>query len=182
MSDNQLEVKRDIQVDQQLLTFQLQGELFGLEILKVKELIEYNGITKVPMVPDYIRGVINLRGSVVPVVDLLYLFSKQPSQITKKSCIIIVEDSSGDIESYTGILVDNVNEVIDVSGKDIEPPPAFGTNLRTKFILGMAKVGDEIIILLDMEYLLSFDELSNLSQFDFKSLYEQTKANVPAEA
>ena len=181
MSNNQLEVKKDIQYDQQLLTFQLQGELFGLEILKVKELIEYNGITKVPMVPDYIRGVINLRGSVVPVVDLLYLFSKTPSQITKKSCIIIVESMMGEgSEAWTGILVDNVNEVIDVSGKDIEPPPAFGTNIRTKFILGMAKVGEEIIILLDMEYLLSFDELAGLSQFDFKSLYDQAKGNSPS--
>ena len=178
MSDTkQLEAKRDIQIDQQILTFQLKGELFGLEILKVKELLEYSGITKVPMVPDYIRGVINLRGSVVPVVDMLYLFSKTPSEITKKSCIIIVE-SAGDAEngeSYTGILVDNVNEVIDISGKDVEHAPAFGTNLRTNYILGMAKVGEEIIILLDMDYLLSFDELSSLTQFDFKSLYEQGK-------
>ena len=174
----QLEIKRDIHVDQQILTFQLKGELFGLEILKVKELLEYNGITKVPMVPDYIRGVINLRGSVVPVVDMLYLFSKTPSEITKKSCIIIVENAGDDGDSYTGILVDNVNEVIDVSGKDIEPPPAFGNNLKTKFILGMAKVGDEIVILLDMEYLLSFDELSSLTQYDFKSLYEQQSGNA----
>jgi len=175
---NQLEAKRDIQIDQQILTFQLRGELFGLEILKVKELLEYNGITKVPMVPDYIRGVINLRGSVVPVVDMLYLFSKTPSEITKKSCIIIVE-SVGDGESgesYTGILVDNVNEVIDIIGKDVEHAPAFGTNLKTDFILGMAKVGEEIIILLDMDYLLSFDELSSLTQFDFKSLYDQNKS------
>jgi purine-binding chemotaxis protein CheW len=169
----QLEIKRNIQVDQQILTFQLKGELFGLEILKVKELLEYNGITKVPMVPDYIRGVINLRGSVVPVVDLMYLFSKTPSEITKKSCVIIVESSSGESTSFTGILVDNVNEVIDILGKDIESAPAFGTNLRTNFILGMAKVGEKIIILLDMKYLLSFDELSNMSQYDFKSLYEQ---------
>jgi purine-binding chemotaxis protein CheW len=177
ITTNQLATKRNIQVDQQILTFQLKGELFGLEILKVKELLEYNSITKVPMVPEYIRGVINLRGSVVPVVDLMDLFSKTPSEITKKSCIIIVENSSGDTMSATGILVDNVNEVIDVIGKDIEPAPAFGTNLKTNFILGMAKVGDEIVILLDMEYLLSFDELSNMSQFDFKSLYEQSRGN-----
>jgi purine-binding chemotaxis protein CheW len=173
----QLDFKRNIQVDQQILTFQLRGEMFGLEILKVKELLEYNSITKVPMVPEYIRGVINLRGSVVPVVDLIYLFSKTPSEITKKSCIIIVENTSGDSVHATGILVDNVNEVIDVIGREIEPAPAFGTNLKTNFILGMAKREEEIIILLDMEYLLSFDELSNMSQFDFKSLYEQSRGN-----
>jgi len=172
----QLGVKRNIQVDQQILTFQLRGELFGLEILKVKELLEYNSITKVPMVPDYIRGVINLRGSVVPVVDLSFLFSKTSSEITKKSCIIIVESSTGDAVSSTGILVDNVNEVLDVVGKDIEPPPSFGSNLKTSFMLGMAKVGEEIVILLDMDYLLSFDELSSMSEYDFKSLYEQTSS------
>ena len=174
-SAKELEVKRNIQVDQQILTFQLSGEMFGLEILKVKELLEYNTITKVPMVPNYIRGVINLRGNVVPVVDLIYLFSKTPSEITKKSCIIIVESSSGDTVSSTGILVDNVDEVIDVLGKDIDPPPAFGTNLKTNFILEMARVEESIVILLDMDYLLSFDELSGMSQFDFKNLYEQNK-------
>ena len=174
---NQLDTKRNIQVDQQILTFQLRGEMFGLEILKVKELLEFNGITKIPMVPEYIRGVINLRGNVVPVVDLIYLFSKTPSDVTKKSCIIIVESISGDTSSATGILVDNVNEVIDVAGSDIEPPPSFGTNLKTNFILGMAKVGEEIVILLDMDYILSYDEISNMSEFNFKSLYEQAKAN-----
>jgi len=159
--------------DQQILTFQLDNEKFGVEILKVKELIEYSGMTKVPMVPDYIRGVINLRGNVVPVVDLLFLFSKKPSEITKKSCIIIVESLVSGEAVYTGILVDTVNEVIDISSSDIDPPPAFGTNLRTDFILGMGKVGEEIVILLNMEYLLSFDELSSLSKYDFKKLYEE---------
>lgn len=166
---------RSIQKDQQVLTFELDQETFGVEILKVKELIEYSGMTKVPMVPDYIRGVINLRGSVVPVVDLLYLFSRRKSEITKKSCIVIVESLREGEAIYTGLLVDTVNEVIDVSARDIEPPPAFGTNLKTDFILGMAKVQEEIIILLNIEYLLSFDELSSLSQFDFHGLYEEAK-------
>ena len=176
MSDyTQLAMTKDLQVDQQVLTFELNEEMFGLEILKVKELLEYSSITKVPMVPDYIRGVINLRGSVVPVVDLMYLFSKKASEITKKSCIIIVENMSAETESYTGILVDSVNEVVDLTGEQIDPAPAFGTNLNTKYILGMARVQDHIVILLDMDYLLTFDELSGLGQLDFKKLYDQSK-------
>lgn len=156
--------------ESQYLTFLLKNELFGVEILKVKEIIEYNGITRVPMVPDYIRGVINLRGNVVPVVDLMYLFARKPAEITRRSCIIIVEAEAAGETIYSGILVDSVNEVLEINPSTIEPPPSFGVKINTEFILGMGKLDERIIILLNLKYLLSFEELAELSKVDISSL------------
>ncbi len=168
------EKQKDSAADQQILTFQLKGSLFGVEILKVKELLEFSGLTKVPMVPDYIRGVINLRGSVVQVVDLSELFNRKPTEISRRTCIIIVEHTNTEKEEqnteYTGILVDSVNEVVDLKSGDIEPPPSFGTGLSTDFILGMAKIDGKIVILLNIDHLLSYDRLADMAQVDFQSL------------
>src|SRR6185437_1284225 len=128
---------------QQYLTFVLSGEVFAIGILAIKEIIEYSNPTRVPMMPEYLRGVINLRGLVVPVIDLAVRFGKPPSPVTKRTCIVIVEiDLDG--ERYDiGAMVDAVNAVVDIPAGEIEPPPAFGARIRTDFIAGMGKI-DEI--------------------------------------
>jgi purine-binding chemotaxis protein CheW len=119
---------------------------------------------------------------VVQVVDLIELFTKSPAEITKRSCIVIVEHSRQDgnekAVEYTGILVDTVNEVVEIKSTDIEPPPSFGSNMSTEFILGMAKVGSEIIILLNIDHLLTFERLSEMGQLDIQSLKEKTAASA----
>jgi len=146
--------------ESQFLTFQLNKEVYGINILKVKEIIDYGNITKVPMMSDFIAGVINLRGSVVPVVDLALRFSQAPSMITKRSSIVVVEipDDNGWIE--IGITVDEVNEVLEILPSEIELAPSFGTKIRTDFISGMGKIQKELLILLDVENILAIEEIS----------------------
>ncbi|GAA5168970.1 chemotaxis protein CheW [Viridibacterium curvum] len=150
----------------QCLTFQLGSEVFGLGILSIKEIIEYPSITQVPMMPSFVRGVINLRGAVVPVVDMQSRFGRAPSEVTKRSCIVIVEvnDAQQDEHQTIGVVVDTVNEVIDIAPGDIEPPPAFGANVQSEFIRGMAKVGGRFIILLDADRALNAAEITAISQ------------------
>ncbi|HEY4072887.1 MAG TPA: chemotaxis protein CheW [Herbaspirillum sp.] len=147
----------------QYLTFMLAGEVFAIGILAIKEIIEYHSLTEVPMMPACVRGVINLRGAVVPVMDLLARFGQEPSQITKRTCIVIVEVPSGDERQVIGVVVDAVNEVLDIAPEDIEPPPTFGARIRSDFIQGMGKVKNKFVILLDVNHVLSIDELSGLS-------------------
>jgi purine-binding chemotaxis protein CheW len=149
---------------QQFLTFMLQGEMFGLNILPIKEIIEYGKLTRVPMVPDYVRGVINLRGNVVPVIDLPVRFGWPSSEVGKRTCIVIVEADDGDDKLEIGIVIDSVNEVLDIEDQDIGAPPSFGAKLRTDFISGMGRVGDEFIILLNVGKVLSIEEMSLLNQ------------------
>ena len=144
----------------QYLTFMLAGEMFAIGILTIKEIIEYSNLTPVPMMPPSVRGVINLRGAVVPVMDLLARFGKPPSPVTKRSCIVIVEVASGDERQVIGVAVDAVNEVLDIAPADIEPPPAFGARIRSDFIHGMGKVKGKFVILLDLDHALSMDELA----------------------
>ena len=144
----------------QFLTFALAGEVYAIDILNIKELIEYGNLTPVPMMPDYIAGVMNLRGSVVPVIDLAARFGTEPIEITKRTSIVVVEVSDRDTESEIGIVVDLVNEVIDIVAEDIEPPPAFGAHIRADFIAGMGKIDGRFLILLDVSNVLSIDELS----------------------
>ena len=166
MNESQIAVMNDLQKNQQILTFQVNDENFGIEILKVKELMEYSSITKVPLVPDHIRGVINLRGKVIPVIDLHFIFSGKAAETTKKTCIIIAESNDNEKAGTAGILVDNVNEVLDVSDRDIEPTIDFGTAYNSSFILGMAKIKENIIILLDMDYVLSLGQTATPGAFD----------------
>jgi purine-binding chemotaxis protein CheW len=147
----------------QYLTFMLAGETFAIGILAIKEIIEYNSLTEVPMMPACVRGVINLRGAVVPVMDLLARFGRAPSATTKRTCIVIVELSAGSERQVVGVVVDAVNEVLDIDPVDIEPPPAFGARIRTDFIQGMGKVKGKFVILLDVDHVLSLDEISNLA-------------------
>jgi len=146
--------------ESQFLTFQLNKDIYGINILRVKEIIDFGNITKVPMMPNFIAGVINLRGSVVPVIDLALRFSQTPSIITKRSSIVIVEipDDNGRME--IGITVDEVNEVLEILPSEIELAPSFGTKIRTDFISGMGKIQKELLILLDLEKILAIEELS----------------------
>jgi purine-binding chemotaxis protein CheW len=145
---------------QQHLTFMLGGEMFAMAILSIREIIEYTSLTEVPMMPLWIRGVINLRGAVVPVMDLLVRFGKQPASVTKRTCIVIVEIEGAEGRQTIGLVVDAVNEVLDLAAEDVEPPPAFGANIRTDFIRGMGRVRDKFVILLDVDHVMATDELA----------------------
>ena len=143
----------------QYLTFQLAGESFAIGILSIKEIIEYHTLTEVPMMPASVRGVINLRGAVVPVMDLLARFGRPSSEVTKRTCIVIVEIEADEERQVIGVVVDAVNEVLDIDAADIEPPPSFGANIRTDFIQGMGKVRGKFVILLNVHQVLSIDDL-----------------------
>ena len=157
-------------VTSQFLTFTLNNEVFGLGIMYVKEILEFRELTDVPMTPDFIRGVINLRGNVVPVIDLNVRFGGKKNDITKKTCIIIVEATQDNEKLDVGLLVDAVNEVLDIPVENIEPPPQFGSNLRVDFILGMGNVNNRFIILLNQNRVLSINELANVSELAQKAL------------
>ncbi len=137
------------------LTFVLDNEIYGIQILRVREIIGLMDITNVPQTPDHMKGVINLRGKVIPVIDLRLKFSMQEEDHTQETCVIVVEVDSTSI----GIIVDSVSEVSDISGNEIEDAPRFGQGIDTNFIMGLGKVKDKIIILLEIESVLSADEL-----------------------
>jgi purine-binding chemotaxis protein CheW len=151
--------------EQQYLTFLLSGEMFALAILNIKEIIEYGNITEVPMMPGFIRGVINLRGSVVPVVDLSARFGRNKTEVSHRTCIVIIEVRNNDESKQDiGVMVDSVSEVLEIPRSEIEPPPAFGAKIRVDFIHGMGKVAGKFVIILDANKVLSVDELSMLGQ------------------
>lgn len=152
------------QDQQQYLTFMLGGEVFAIGILAIKEIIEYGNLTEVPMMPDYIRGVINLRGSVVPVVDLSARFGRKNTELTRRTCIVIIEVASDQEKQVIGVVVDAVNEVLEIQADQIEPPPAFGAKIRTDFIRGMGKVEGKFVIILNVDNVLSIDDLGLLER------------------
>lgn len=143
----------------QYLTFSLGNEVYALGILNIKEIIDYGHLTDVPMMPSFVRGVINLRGSVVPVIDLKARFGKGFSDIAKRTAIVIIEAACDHGWQYIGIIVDTVNEVVDISQQDIEPPPSYGAEIHLDFISGMAKHGEGFIILLNVNRVLTADEM-----------------------
>ncbi|HEX5394709.1 MAG TPA: chemotaxis protein CheW [Rhodocyclaceae bacterium] len=147
----------------QYLTFSLDGEMFAIGTLGVKEIIEYGHVTTVPMVPAFIRGVINLRGAVVPVIDLQVRFNQAATAVTRRSCIVITEVPSEDGTQVLGIVVDAVSEVLELDPSNIEPPPAFGAKIRSDFIAGMGKVAGKFVVLLDIGKVLSIQEMAALS-------------------
>jgi purine-binding chemotaxis protein CheW len=151
---------------QQYLTFLLGGETFAIGILHIKEIIEYGNVTTVPMMPDFVKGVINLRGSVVPVIDLAMRFSRPPSPVSRRTCIVLIEVEAEGERYNIGITVDAVNEVLEIPGSEIEPPPAFGAKIRSDFIGGMGKINDKFVIILDAEKVLSVDEMASLTNAD----------------
>ena len=148
----------------QYLTFALGGEMFAVGILNVKEIIEYGNLTQIPLMPSFIRGVINLRGSVVPVIDLAARFGGAPSTPGRRSCIVIVEVTGADgVRHDIGVLVDAVSEVLDIPPAEIEPPPSFGARIRADFIFGMGKVGGKFVIILSIDKVLSVEEIAELT-------------------
>jgi purine-binding chemotaxis protein CheW len=148
----------------QYLTFRLGGEMFAIGILAIKEIIGYGGVTGVPMMPEFVRGVINLRGAVVPVVDLSARFHRGASVVGRRSCIVIVEVQAGEEMQDMGVVVDSVSAVLEIPSADIEPAPAFGARIRTDFIRGMGKVSGSFVIILDVDKVLSVDDLALIAQ------------------
>jgi purine-binding chemotaxis protein CheW len=148
----------------QYLTFFASGDRYAIDILDVNEIIEVGQMTRVPMTPDYIRGVINLRGSVVPVVDLCARLGKGRGELTKRSAIVLVEMASQGERQVLGMLVDEVNEILEIDAAHLQPPPDFGTDIRTDFIRAMGRVDELFMILLDINHVLSAEELSQLQK------------------
>jgi purine-binding chemotaxis protein CheW len=148
---------------QQVLTFVLAGEIFAIGILAIKEIIEYSNPTTVPMMPNYLRGIINLRGLVVPVIDLAVRFGKPASPVTKRTCIVIVEIELDGERYDIGAVVDAVNAVLEIPASDIEPPPSFGARIRAEFIAGMGKVDGRFVILLNPKHVLAPTEIESIA-------------------
>ena len=148
----------------QYLTFLLGGEMFAIPILNIKEIIEYGSLTTVPMMPAFIRGVINLRGSVVPVVDLAVRFGRKASDVTRRTCIVIIEIESGEEKQDVGVVVDTVNEVLEIPRTEVEQAPSFGAKIRADFIRGMGKIDGKFVIILAVNHVLSIDEMAVLGQ------------------
>ena len=151
--------ERDVQ---QYLTFMIGAEEYAVSLLKVKEIIEYDTITEVPKTPEWVRGVINLRGSVVPVIDLAVKFRQSPSVAGKLTCIVITEVECEGEATVMGVMVDSVRQVIDLKPQEIEEPPTFGTRIKVDYLLGMARAGKKFCLILDTEKVLSTDELLEL--------------------
>jgi len=149
----------------QFLTFTLERELFAIDVFKVREILEYTQCTRVPNTSDYVRGVINLRGNIVPVIDMKMKFGLPPTEVQIDTCIIIVEIEYGEDVAYIGALADSVREVLEIESDSIEPPPKMGTQVNGKMILGMCKREDDIIIVLNVNQLFSTKEI-----FDFEDL------------
>lgn len=148
---------------QQYLTFSLGSEMFAVGTLSVKEIIEYGQLTVVPMMPDFIRGVINLRGAVVPVIDLDARFGRGEKKVTRRTCIVIIEVPNEEGAQDIGVVVDSVSEVLEIPAADIAPAPAFGARIRSDFITGMGKVNGRFVILLNVGRVLSMDEIVTLA-------------------
>jgi len=146
------------------LTFKLAAEEYGLEILKVQEIIQMQPITRVPRTPSFVRGVINLRGKVIPVIDLRLKFGIESTQDTERTCIIVVQIHHEDSVLVMGIIIDEVREVLDIPAQSIEEAPSIGSQVDTEFIMGMGKIGSAVKILLDIDKVLSVKELSGIAQ------------------
>lgn len=151
--------------DNKFLSFRLGSEEYGLEILRVREIIGIIDITPLPQTPNYVKGVINLRGKIIPVIELRAKFELGPKEYTEETCVIVVEVSDGGDERFQmGVVVDTVSEVIDVPRNVIEPAPRFGGSLNTNYILGMGKLKDKVLILLDIDRVMSTSDINTLAE------------------
>jgi len=146
------------------LTFLLGSESYGIDIMKVQEIIGIVTITRVPRTPDFIRGVINLRGKVIPVIDLRLKFGMNARASTGRTCVIVVRIYQNDSPVTTGLIVDSVSEVLDIATDQVEDSPSFGENINTDYILGMGKCGEKVVMLLDIDWVLSREEISIVAQ------------------
>ncbi len=148
----------------QFLTFTLGDGVFAMDIRTVREIIQYGPMTSVPLMPDFVRGVINLRGAVVPVIDLQARFGRPAAEVGKKTCIVIFDSLRQDERVELGLLVDAVSEVIDIAPSEIEPPPNFGTAVRRDFIRGMGKVANRFVIILEPDKAFDVSEMAELCE------------------
>jgi len=164
MNEQAQGIQQNVVKEGKYLTFSLAGEEYGIGILKVKEIIGMMSVTSVPRTPAFVKGVINLRGKVIPVVDLRLKFNMDEANYTERTCIIVVEVTSHHGRVQIGIVVDAVSEVLNIKEGDIEETPTFGTSLNTDFILGMAKIEGMVKILLDIDRILSRDEVVLLGE------------------
>lgn len=156
------------EMTKQYLTFRIGHEHYGLELSQTREIIEYSGITEVPLMPNFLRGVINLRGEVVPVIDLAVRLGRKPIEVQKRTCIIVVELNNNDQNHVLGLLADAVSEVIEMDEDNIEDAPSFGANIRAEFIQGIAKRDDQFVVLLDANNTLSIRELAHLVEAELE--------------
>ena len=155
----------DDENENKFLSFFLGNEEYGVEILRVREIIGLIDITPLPQMPDYVKGVINLRGKIIPVIELRAKFGLDPKAYTEETCVIVVEVTEGDDDHFhMGVIVDNVNEVIDIPRSQIDPAPRFGGAMNTSYILGMGKVKNKVLTLLDIDKVMSQSDLVGLSQ------------------
>jgi purine-binding chemotaxis protein CheW len=157
----------------QFLTFQLAGETFAVGILRIREILEYIKLTTVPLMPPFIRGVMNLRGAVVPVIDLSLRFARDETVVNRRTCIVIIEMEHAEQCQLIGVLVDTVHEVLAIPDSEIEPPPQFGSKIRVDFIEGMAKVDNHFVVLLNVDKVLSLEEMSLLSELSRQDMAEE---------
>ena len=146
------------------LTFRLAEEEYGLEILKVQEIIQMQAVTRIPRTPDYVRGVINLRGKVIPVIELRKKFGFESVKDTEKTCIIVVQIQHTDTSIVMGIIIDEVKEVLNIKAENIEETPTFDANINTEFILGIGKIGNSVKMLLDIDKVLSMAEIASITK------------------
>ena len=147
---------------EQYLMFHLNGETFGTPIRSIREIIEYQTMTKVPLTPAFLSGVINLRGAVVPVLDLSARFGRNKTDVGRRTCIVIVDAQVNEQHYQIGVVVDGVTEVLEIDADELETPPDFGLGLRSDFIAGMINQNNHFIVVLDMDCVLSAPELANL--------------------
>jgi purine-binding chemotaxis protein CheW len=162
MQERNEAVKQDVGV--QHLSFAVAGTTFGIPVLRVKEILQYESETRVPGTPGSVRGVINVRGSVVPVVDLGVKFGKPEVVPTPRTCVLVVEATTKDGQLVFGVIADRVNEVVDLAAIDVEPSPTFGTGVAVEYLSGMGKVGKDFVLLLDVDAALSNLELTRVAQ------------------
>jgi purine-binding chemotaxis protein CheW len=149
---------------EQVLSFALGAEVFGMDIRTVREIIQHGGITPVPLMPDFVRGIINLRGAVVPVIDLHARFGRPAAAIGKKSCIIIFDASRQGERTEIGLLVDAVSEVVEIAADQIEPVPDFGTSVRREFIRGIGKLHGRFVVLLEPDQAFNIEDMARLCE------------------
>lgn len=173
---------REVTEQHQYLTFLLAGEEYAIGILEVKEIIEYDTVTAVPRTPKWIRGVINLRGSVVPVVDLAVKFGLDQKPVTKTTCIVIVETHYDHQSTTMGVIADAVSQVMDIASGDVQEVPDFGTRIQVDYLQGMAQLGKKFVLLLDIGRVLSGDEALDLTEATQAHVEESTTSSLETNA
>ena len=174
---------QEVVEQQQYLTFMLAGEEYAISILNVRQIVEYHTVTRVPKTPKWTRGVINLRGAVVPVVDIAVKFGLEERPVTRTTCIIIIETRSADQNATIGVIADAVSQVIDLRPADIYEPPSFGTRVQVDYLLGMVQMGSKFVLLLNLEKVLSSEELVSLTYLPESTSQEQPSiGSIPMEA